>query len=130
MMQSCRLHVGWSNAIGQLVKNQIPLRRTPSWTLINEITPRYLSYLFVNAISKRARPLGDLSYKESKRKALSGASILAVGGGIRWIIASRTAATPSPVFAEIDRISEGSMPNVACICAAIRSGWAAGRSIY
>lgn len=44
-------------------------------------------------------------------------------------MALSTASTPFPVFAEICRVSEGSMPNVTSIWAAIRSGWLAGRSI-
>lgn len=45
------------------------------------------------------------------------------------MIALSTASTPFPVLAEICRISEGSIPNVASIWAAILSGWLAGRSI-
>lgn len=67
---------------------------------------------------------------ESKRKAFIGSSALATGGGILCTIASKTASTPFPVFAEIWIISDGSIPNVAWIWAAIRSGCAAGKSIY
>jgi len=89
----------------------MPFRRIPSWILTSEMTPRYLSY------------------RESNRKAFSGACVLPFGGGTRLIIASKIDSTLFPVFADIDIISEGSTSKVDCIWAAIRSGWAAGRSI-
>ena len=69
------------------------------------------------------------AYDESNRKAFIGEPGLALGGGIRCKIACNTPSTPFPLFAEIWRTSFGSIPNVARICEATMSGWAAGRSI-
>lgn len=69
------------------------------------------------------------THRESNRNAFNGPSGLPAGGGILSMMACKTASTPFPVFAEMCRTSAGSMPKVACICAAIRSGCAAGRSI-
>jgi hypothetical protein len=69
------------------------------------------------------------TYNESKRRAFKGPLTFPCGGGIRSIIALRTLSTPRPDFAEICNTSAGSMPKVAAICAVIRSGSAAGRSI-
>jgi hypothetical protein len=72
---------------------------------------------------------GNEVHIESNRKAFRGAWVLPFGGGIRFMIASKIDSTFFPVFADIEMMSEGSIPKVDCIWAAIRSGCAAGRSI-
>jgi len=62
-------------------------------------------------------------------KAFRGSFSDPTGEGILLIMASNTASTPKPVLADILMISVGSMPKIDSICAAIRSGSAAGRSI-
>lgn len=62
------------------------------------------------------------THRESKRNAFRGALVEPVGGGMRFTIASKIDSTPFPVLAEMWIISEGSMPKVDCIWAAIRSG--------
>jgi hypothetical protein len=72
----------------------------------------------------------EFTNDESNSNALKGAFTLPMGGGIRSITAFNTSSTPPPVFADMEITSAGSMPKVACICAATLSGWAAGKSIY
>ena len=60
--------------------------------------------------------------------ARGGASGSPAGGGIRATIASSTSWTPSPVFAEIRRMSSGEPPTRSQISTATRSGSAPGRS--
>jgi len=62
-------------------------------------------------------------------KAFKGSLSDPIGEGILSIMASNTVSTPKPVLADILIISAGSMPKIDSICAAIRSGSAAGRSI-
>ena len=50
---------------------------------------------------KKSAAIMYVTYNESNMRAFNGASILAVGGGMRFIIASRTASTPWPVLADI-----------------------------
>ena len=64
-------------------------RNAPSTTRTNATTPRYWSY------------------DESKISARGGASGSPAGGGMRSTIASSTASTPSPVFAEMRRTRSG-----------------------
>ena len=86
-----------------------PFLKDPSTTRTNATTPRYWSNT------------------ESKIRARGGPSGSPSGGGIRFTIASSTSSTPSPVFAEIRRIS--SSPSNSVISCATRSGSALGRSI-
>jgi len=62
-------------------------------------------------------------------KAFKGSFSDPIGEGTLSIMASNTVSTPKPVLADILMISVGSMPKIDSICAAIRSGSAAGRSI-
>jgi len=98
----------WMAGMGECY---LPFRTTPFCMLKSEITPRYLSY------------------EESNSIAFRGPSDEAVGGGMRSMIAFRMDSTPRPVLADIWSTSDGSMSKVELICAIIRSGSAAGRSI-
>ena len=61
--------------------------------------------------------------------ARAGASSSPTGAGIRSTIASSTASTPSPVFAEIRSTLSASSPIRSATSAAAPSGSACGRSI-
>lgn len=94
-----------------------------------KISPLYNDHIWWKISDSIRRVQIENAYSESKRKAFTGASALLSGAGIRSTTAWSTASTPFPVFAEICSISAGSIPKVDWICAAIRSGCEAGRSI-
>ena len=87
------------------------LRKLPSRTRTKATTPRYWSYT------------------ESKMSARGDPPASPCGGGMRLTIASSTAGTPSPVLAEICRMSERAHPMTLAISSARLSGSAPGRSI-
>lgn len=62
------------------------------------------------------------TYDESNKKAVRASVFVPRGGGMRSTMLFSTESVPRPVLAEMWRISEGSIPNVAFICAATMSG--------
>ena len=88
-----------------------PVLSEPFTTRIELTTPRYVSKWL------------------SKISAWSGAAGSPSGAGMRSITASSSSGTPSPVLAEMRRMSSAGMPSTCSISAAYVSGSAAGRSI-
>jgi hypothetical protein len=131
--------IAWSNSIacgeGLSTHNQAietGLHAFPKDTFLNIDQWNYSSVTVVSKTMIYTLPIWCIvtTYKESNKNALRGAVILPLGGGIRATMALRTSSTPCPVFADTWRTSAGSIPNVDCICVIIRSGCAAGKSIY
>ena len=93
-----------------IARTMSPFLNVPSTIRMYAITPRYWSY------------------SESKISARGGASGSPDGGGTRCTINSSSSLTPSPVLAEIRRITSGSSPISSAISSPTRSGSAPGRS--